>query len=287
MGSQGKSSGVLRPYLELIRPPALCTAPADVLSGLAWVLWVVDSSVDSTQSMAHIWTGAHTWAFPVLSAPLDVLLCCVCVSICVYASGMITNDIFDVTVDTQERPQRPIPSQRVSIHHAWCFALVLQAIALSLAIYVSFFTLIATLITVICTYLYNATFKQTRVAPMMMGLCRLSNFWIGGSLFWDSSRLVNTGLINTGLINTGLTNTHLFVGLMISVGTALYVMTLTELSLHEVSGGVKAKIVSYRLCLFSLTPLLWLSLGWLQWGALLCVLVCGVLILSVLSNRRE
>lgn len=81
----------LRAALELIRLPAVFTAPSDVLAGVA------------VAGMA----GAS------LSAPSIILLCCA--SAAIYCAGMAANDLFDVEIDTQERPQRPIPSGRATI----------------------------------------------------------------------------------------------------------------------------------------------------------------------------
>ena len=70
----------MRPYLELIRLPAVLTAPSDVLLGLTLVLAA----------------GGRVGAVE------GVLL--VLASLCVYAAGMVCNDIFDVDVDANNRP---------------------------------------------------------------------------------------------------------------------------------------------------------------------------------------
>ena len=36
-----------------------------------------------------------------------------------YLGGMVLNDVFDARLDAVERPERPIPSGRVSIRSVW------------------------------------------------------------------------------------------------------------------------------------------------------------------------
>ncbi len=87
----------MRSYLELVRIPAVFTAPADVLAGVA---------------LAAVWGHAVK--------PLELILV-VLASALIYCAGMAANDIFDRRVDEIERPSRPIPSGRVSLGAAWTF----------------------------------------------------------------------------------------------------------------------------------------------------------------------
>lgn len=71
---------------ELVRAPAALTVPGDSLTGAAAAGWPA---------------GRRTAALPVASA-------------CLYWAGMALNDWADRDLDAVERPERPIPSGRVS-----------------------------------------------------------------------------------------------------------------------------------------------------------------------------
>lgn len=85
-------------YLRLFRAPNVFTAIADVSMG--YLL--------TTRSLAD-WPGF-------------VLL--VIASALLYTSGMVLNDVFDVEIDRRERPNRPLPSGRISV--AWAKWLGIQ-----------------------------------------------------------------------------------------------------------------------------------------------------------------
>ena len=76
----------LRPYLELVRPPNVTTAVGDVLAGYAVA--------------GARWPGSLAW---LLAA-----------TVCLYAGGIVLNDVFDPDIDRVERPERPLPSGRVT-----------------------------------------------------------------------------------------------------------------------------------------------------------------------------
>src|SRR6478735_6826850 len=78
----------LKPYLQLIRLPNVFTAAADSLAG--WLL------VEGTFAHPERW-------LPLCGA-----------SMAIYAAGIALNDVFDYEIDLVERPNRPLPSGRVS-----------------------------------------------------------------------------------------------------------------------------------------------------------------------------
>jgi 4-hydroxybenzoate polyprenyltransferase len=76
----------LRDVLELVRAPAALTVPGDSLAGAAAAGWPA---------------GRRSWLMPLSSA-------------CLYWAGMALNDYADRDLDATERPERPIPSGRVT-----------------------------------------------------------------------------------------------------------------------------------------------------------------------------
>lgn len=216
-----------RAYAELTRPPALCTAPADAVTGLALTL---------------AWSGDA-------GALHHALLPACAVSVCLYAAGMITNDIFDAQLDAQERPERPLPSGRASVRGALTLALTLQALALALSATHSRAALAAATLTCGATYLYNALLKGTPAGPLSMAACRVGNLWVG----------VTWGL--PALTLSALTPQQGSWALMFTGATALYITTLTALARHEVHGGPQARALGALLTLSALTPLASLALA--------------------------
>ena len=94
-----------RDLVELVRLPAALTVPGDSLAGAAAAGWPY---------------GRRSWALPVASA-------------CLYWAGMALNDFADREVDRVERPERPIPSGRVSPAEALGVAAGLTATGLLVA----------------------------------------------------------------------------------------------------------------------------------------------------------
>ena len=240
-----KPGGIWRPYLELVRPPALFTSAADSLAGWAWVISLLsftnETKVINTNSL-------------LISEFIGVTLLLISISALIYAAGMITNDIFDYQEDLKDRPFRPLPSERVSRSIAWSLAIGFQTTALLLTCVLvwslglqTYLPLWLSFFTIMMTYCYNKVFKQTLVAPIFMGLCRLGNFWIGASLIF----------IFIGF-NDPIIQTFIQLPLLTSMGTLLYVTSLTSLSRYEVKGGKGARYWALCLLILSSHPLWWL-----------------------------
>jgi 4-hydroxybenzoate polyprenyltransferase len=145
-------NGVLRGYLELLRPANVVTAVADVLAGYA------------------VAGRANSPALPWLLTA----------TVCLYAGGVVLNDFFDRELDALERPERPIPSGRVPARQAAALGTALLAggvveaaqgtsaagaVAAAIALFV---------------VLYDARTKRHAIAgPVNMGLCRGLNLLLG------------------------------------------------------------------------------------------------------------
>ncbi|HEU4544288.1 MAG TPA: UbiA family prenyltransferase [Jiangellaceae bacterium] len=79
-----------RDLAELVRLPAALTVPGDTLAGAAAAGWPL---------------GRRAWALPAAS-------------VCLYWAGMALNDYADRELDALERPERPIPSGRITPRQA-------------------------------------------------------------------------------------------------------------------------------------------------------------------------
>lgn len=142
----------VRGYLELLRPPNVVTAIADILAGYA--------VVGRGQGSRLPWLLAAT--------------------ACLYAGGVVLNDYFDRVVDAAERPERPIPSGRVPPGAAGALggALLLAGVALAFGATTAAGSVALALAA--CVLLYDAIAKRHAFAgPIVMGLCRGLNLVLG------------------------------------------------------------------------------------------------------------
>src|SRR4051812_43002273 len=148
-------------WLQLLRLPNVFTAVADVMMGYL----VAYHDLEPIENFA-------------LLAVISVLL---------YLSGMVLNDVFDAEVDARDRPDRPIPSGRVSLKAATAVGWGMLTGGLVLAWSLSYSAndwrpgVVATLLAS-CILLYDGALKKTRLAPLVMGECRMLNVLLGMSL---------------------------------------------------------------------------------------------------------
>lgn len=142
-----------RAYLQLVRPPNLFTAAADIVAGLLFI--------------------GGGWAE--VDRAILLSLC----SMCLYAGGVALNDLRDAERDRVERPNRPIPSGRVSARHAAFFVGLLMIFALILAAIVSIQHVLIAGALVMAIVSYDVLAKDLWIAPMAMGACRALNLTLG------------------------------------------------------------------------------------------------------------
>jgi len=151
-----------RAWLEIVRLPALFTAPGDVLAG--WFL---------------VGGGALAASGAGLLATLAAL---VGSSLCLYSAGMIMNDVADVATDARERPRRPIPSGRISRRAAGAASALLLVAGVSLAATAGTAPLAAAGLLAGLVLLYDLFAKRVGVlGPLAMGSCRGANLFLGAS----------------------------------------------------------------------------------------------------------
>jgi 4-hydroxybenzoate polyprenyltransferase len=138
-----------RALIELLRPANVVTAAADVLAGFAVA-------------------GSHVQPW---------LLASTC---CLYGGGIVLNDFFDRNLDAVERPERPIPSGRISAGTAATVGFILLAAGIGFA---SLATAAACLIAAAISgsvLLYDIWGKHQKFfGPVNMGTCRALNLLLG------------------------------------------------------------------------------------------------------------
>ena len=150
----------LRSYLQLMRLPNVFTAMADVAMGFLFV-----------QPLATPW---DSWALATLMAASSLL----------YISGVVLNDVFDLETDRRQRPERPLPSGRVSLAAASRLGWKLLVLGVLLGAGSGFFLghlrpgVVAALLAT-CILLYNTWLKRTPLGPLAMGACRMLNVLLG------------------------------------------------------------------------------------------------------------
>lgn len=148
-------------WLRLVRLPNLATAAADSLAG-----FLVVSRL----------TGSE---WPPAACGLAVLA-----SVAFYAAGVMLNDVFDVAVDREERPERPLPSGAIAVRTAAVVGSVLMALAAAaacgaaLAAQTPWPALVGAALTT-AIWLYDRHAKATWAGPAVMGGCRGLNWLLG------------------------------------------------------------------------------------------------------------
>lgn len=148
-----------------MRPANIVTAFADILAGAAAALSVMN---------AYEGTG-----FPTDPDLFWLLLS----TFGLYGGGIVFNDVFDADLDATERPERAIPSGRVTKTYASVLGILLFVIGIISAFLVNTTAgLIATSVA-ICALIYDAAAKHHVVfGPLVMGSCRGGNLLLGASL---------------------------------------------------------------------------------------------------------
>lgn len=147
-------AGRVRAYAQLVRLPNVFTAAADSLAG-----WLV--------------------AVGTLADPLHWLPLCAA-SMALYASGIVLNDVADIVVDREERPNRPLPSGQIPLRIASAIGWSLLVLGLMLAeLSGSMISLAVAAVLGVCIVGYNAGIKRTLAGPAVMGACRGLNFAMG------------------------------------------------------------------------------------------------------------
>lgn len=200
----------VRDYLELVRVPGIFTAQADILAGF-------------------LIAGATAQRIP-------TFLLLVVASSCFYSAGMALNDAFDVSIDTMQRPGRPIPSGRIALHTAFISGFGLLLLGLFLTRLAGFTSFAVGVVLAAAIVTYDGGLKQIEWAgPVNMGACRYLNLLLGLSVAPLSP-----------------------VGLLIPLLTGIHIFGVTTLSRRETEGSDLRGIVVCGMAIAAAPILYWI-----------------------------
>jgi 4-hydroxybenzoate polyprenyltransferase len=199
-------------WLQLLRLANVLTAVADV-------------------AMGYLVTHGN------LRPPMQFALLAVA-SCLLYLSGMVLNDVFDAEVDARERPERPIPSGRVSLRSATAVGWAM----LASGVLVSWFAgtvardwrpgAVATALAV-GVVLYDAVLKRTPLAPLAMGACRGLNVLLGMSV---------------GPLATEVASPYVRWGtpaaILFAIGVGVYIVGVTVFARTEARATARGRLVA-------------------------------------------
>jgi UbiA prenyltransferase family len=146
----------IKNYLTLIRFPNQFTLPSNVLAG-------------------YFSTHAHN------AIEIDTIVLITLVSACMYAAGVIFNDVADKQVDSKERPYRPIPSGKITQRNAIILALLLIITSIVVSSFISTLTVTVAFALITIIFLYDYVLKNSLFGPAAMGATRALNVLLGST----------------------------------------------------------------------------------------------------------
>jgi 4-hydroxybenzoate polyprenyltransferase len=211
------------------------------------------------------------WAVGLLAAASALLYC----------GGMVLNDVFDIDLDREEQPYRPLPSGRISLSSARWLGWQLLTLGVMLASgtaamlgkyppahtdnFVLFWlpAIVAGALAVLII-LYNAGLKRTLLGPVAMGGCRMLNVLLGMSVLREPWRVEHW---------------------VVAAGIGVYIAGVTWLARNDARRSDRRQLVAATLVMLAgvgligslpwLTEQLWIVPRWhnLSWNW------CGVIAL--------
>ncbi|MBD8079798.1 UbiA family prenyltransferase [Cellulosimicrobium arenosum] len=145
----------MRDHLDLVRAPAVLSVVGDTLAGAA--------------AAGHRPTPRRA-LLPLASA-------------CLYAGGMALNDYADRHLDALERPERPIPSGRVTPRRALAVATGLTAGGIALAVAGGGRRALPVVLPLAASvWTYDTVAKESPAGPLVMAACRGLDVLLGAGV---------------------------------------------------------------------------------------------------------
>lgn len=223
----------IKAYLQLCRLANIVTAIADILAGVA----------------------IASFATPIAKLnPIGIILLCIS-TIGLYGGGIVFNDIFDLELDKIERPERAIPSGKISLKKALIFGSMLLLVGVIAAFLNNSLSGIIASLVAVSALVYDKYGKHhSFLGPINMGLCRGGNLILGMSIvastvsewWWlgilpvcyiAAITMISRGEVHGGNKNTLYLASFLYVFVSISQLTIAYkldnlLITLAFVALH-------------------------------------------------------
>lgn len=169
-----------------------------------------------------------------------------------YLAGMVLNDVFDLEIDRVERPDRPLPSGRISFGFARGLGFGLLLVGVAAAWLVGFLAddalapwrpgAVATLLAA-AILTYDGGLKKTLVSPVAMGLCRFLNVLLGMSLLPAAAGESETIRWATGGYSTP--------ELVTAAGIGVYIAGVTIFAKSEAEESRRAPLVAGLAVMFA------------------------------------
>ncbi len=186
----------IKSYIQITRPANVITAVSDILAGVA--------------------IAVFSFSYEEVNITGVLFLCLATMGL--YGGGIVFNDIFDLELDRIERPERVIPSGKISKTNAVIYGSFLLISGILTAWFNSPLSAIIAALVAACALVYDKYGKHhSFFGPINMGLCRGGNLILGMSIIERSIEQ------------------WWFIGLL----PVCYIAAITMISRGEVHGGNK------------------------------------------------
>ena len=148
---------LIRTYLQLVRFPGIFTVLSNVLLGF----FVVQQSTFDWSSLGFLLATSGFLFF----------------------AGMVFNDFFDYNIDKIQRPERPLPSGKISKTHAFYLGICFLVLANICSAFVGFQTLLVSLSMTGFILLYDIKLKNIPAMGILnLSLIRFLNVILGATI---------------------------------------------------------------------------------------------------------
>lgn len=156
-----------------MRPANIVTAFADILAGAFAAAGILALTVDMDFYL-------QPDLFLLLLATFGL-----------YGGGIVYNDVFDAELDAKERPERAIPSGRITRLSASLLGTGLLLVGILSAFQVNFSAGILSVLISLCALFYDSVAKHSIIfGPVIMGCCRGGNLLLGVALIPEALPLL-------------------------------------------------------------------------------------------------
>ena len=157
----------------------------------AWLSMLRISNAPTVVSQVLSGAAVGCYALPAgTTLPLGALVLVLVGVPLSYLAGMILNDVFDAQIDATERPDRPIPSGRISLFIARFVGVSMLLIGISMLAVASPATLPWAIVLGVCILAYDVLHTLSAASFVLMASCRglvpvIAAFAMTGNADWS------------------------------------------------------------------------------------------------------